>query len=65
MTKEHVTEERENKNKYDKELQDFRDKLGESVDLEFLEDIPVGGNRKHPDMPFPYGSNITRPYNYH
>ena len=65
MTKEGNSHENKTKNPYEEEFEDFKKQLGESVDLEFLEDFPENSSRKNTDIPFPYGSTITRPYNFH
>ena len=65
MTKESNPNENISKNQYEEEFEDFKRQLGESVDLEFLENLPENRNRKSTGIPFPYGSTISRPYNFH
>lgn len=64
MTKDHTSTE-DKKNRYEEEIESFRRQLAETVDLELLEDFPENDNGKNTGTPFPYGSSISRPYNFH
>ena len=64
MTKDRTIPENK-KNQYEEEIENFRRQLAETVDLELLEDFPENSNGKTTGVPFPYGSSISRPYNFH
>lgn len=51
-------------NPYKKVFDDANRLLKESGDMDYLDSIPDNFERKWPDIPFPYGSNVKRPYNF-
>ena len=61
--KNQTSKERPN-NPYEKVFDDANRSLKEFGDMEFLDDIPDDTENEHPSIPFPYGNNAPKPYNF-
>ena len=51
-------------NPYEKDFDDANRLLKQFGDMEFLDSITNNQESDHPSIPFPYGNNVIKPYNF-
>ena len=64
MKKESQLKNKQQENPYEKVFDDANRLLKQFGDLEYLHNIPDIHKPERPGIPFPYGSNAKRPYNF-